>query len=117
MSEQQHVTFQLPEKFGELIDTLQINGSTTGDGAVTFYANIYGSDEAGYIGIVESSHAEKSIAEAIKQGLIRPPIDWEHIRIHWASEHTGIAVFGTLEEARSKIGALRCDPPTWLPFR
>ncbi|MBV7338877.1 hypothetical protein KFU94_63790 [Chloroflexi bacterium TSY] len=117
MSEQREVTIQLPDELGDAVDTIQIEGSGTGEGDVAFFATIYGSDEAGYLGIVESSHAQPSIAEAIKQDLIQAPIDWEDIRINWANEHTGLGVFDTLEEARSRIRELRSDPPTWRAFK
>ena len=117
MSKQRQLNIQLPDELGEVVETIQIVGSGTDEGATTYFANIYGSNEAGYLSIVESSHVQPSIADAIKQGLIHAPIDWEDIRNNWAGEYTGIGVFDTLEEARSKIGALRSDPPSWLPFR
>jgi len=117
MSEQRQLHIQLPDELGEVVETIQIVGSGTDEGATTFFATIYSSDEAGYLSIIESSHVQSSLADAIKQGLIRAPIDWEEIRNNWAGEHMGIGVFDTLEEARLKLGALRSDPPTWLPFR
>lgn len=117
MSEQGEVAIQLPDELGEVIETTQIDGSGTGEGDTAFFANIYGFDEGGYLGIVESSRAKPSIAEAIKQGLIQAPIDWEDVRKNWANEHTGIGVFDTLEEARSRIKELRSDPPTWRFFK